>query len=80
MSVTSIMVFEEGFNQGIRCRYISEWFKMDFYVFSKEELLSKIGINNPDVVVMDLDVYAKIDGIEISKKIRNQFGVPVVYV
>jgi DNA-binding response OmpR family regulator len=80
MSVTSIMMVEEGFNQGIRCRSISEWFKMDFYVFSKEELLFKIGINNPDVVMIDLDLYEKMDGIETSRKIRSQFGVPVMYV
>ena len=80
MSVTSIMMVEEGFNQGIRCRFISEWFKMDFYVFSKEELLFKIGINNPDVVMIDLDLYEKMDGIETSRKIRSQFGVPVMYV
>jgi len=34
----------------------------------------------PDVVVMDLDLYSKIDGIETSKKIRSQFDVPVIYV
>jgi len=41
-----------------------------------------IGIkkNNPDVVVMDLDLYAKMDGIETSRRIRSQFDVPVIYV
>jgi chemotaxis response regulator CheB len=34
----------------------------------------------PDVVVMDLDLYSKIDGVETSKKIRSQFDVPVIYV
>jgi hypothetical protein len=29
---------------------------------------------------MDLDLYAKIDGIEISRTIRSQSDVPVVYV
>jgi CheY-like chemotaxis protein len=33
-----------------------------------------------DVVVMDLDLYEKMDGIETSRKIRSQFGVPVMYV
>jgi len=36
--------------------------------------------NNPDVVVMDLDLYAKMDGIETSRRIRSQFDVPVIYV
>jgi len=28
---------------------------------------------------MDLDLYEKIDGIETSRIIRNQFNVPVMY-
>jgi len=29
---------------------------------------------------MDLDLYEKMDGIETSRRIRNRFDVPVVYV
>ena len=35
---------------------------------------------NPDVVVMDLGLYEKIDGIETSRVIRSRFDVPVMYV
>jgi DNA-binding response OmpR family regulator len=74
------MMFDEGFNRGIRCRYISDSVKVDSYVSDKESLLLAIERNRPDVVVMDLDLYAKIDGIETSRKIRNQFNVPIMYV
>ena len=80
MSEQSVMMFEEGADNGIRCRFISEWFKIESYVYTGEKLLSEIEKNRPDVVVMDLDLYAKIDGIEISRKIRSQFDVPVMYV
>jgi DNA-binding response OmpR family regulator len=80
MPETSIIMFEEGFNRGIRCRFVSECVKVDSYVPTKEKLLSEIERNRPDVVFLDLDLYAKIDGIEISRKIRNQFDVPVMYV
>ena len=40
----------------------------------------KIEKTHPDVVVIDLDLYAKIDGIETSRMIRSQFDVPVMYV
>ena len=33
----------------------------------------------PDVVVMDLDLYVKIDGVKISKEIRRRFNIPVIY-
>jgi DNA-binding response OmpR family regulator len=74
------MMLEMGFDQTIRCRVISEWFKIDFYVPSKEKLFSEIEKNKPDVAVMDLSLYEKMDGIEISRKIRFQFDVPVMYV
>ena len=80
MAVQSLMMLEMGNDKGIRCRFISEWFKMNSYVYTKENLLSEIEKNKPDVVVMDLYLYAKIDGIETSSKIRSQFDVPVLYV
>jgi DNA-binding response OmpR family regulator len=80
MAVQSLMWLENGTDQGIRCRHISEWCKVDFYVYGKERMLSEIDKNKPDVVVMDLDLYERTDGIETSRKIRNRFDVPVVYV
>ena len=80
MSEQSVMMLEMGTDKGIRCRVVSEWFKVDSYVYTKEKLLSEIEKNKPDVVVMDLDLYAKMDGIETSRKIRSQFDVPVMYV
>ena len=80
MDAQSVMWLEMGTYKGIRCRFISEWFKMNSYVYTKEKLFSEIEKNKPDVVVMDLDLYATMDGIETSRKIRNRFDVPVVYV
>jgi chemotaxis response regulator CheB len=47
---------------------------------SNARLFLEIEKTHPDVVVMDLDLYAKIGGIETSKRIRYQFDVPVMYV
>ena len=79
MPEPSVMMFDEGFDREIRCRYINECFKVDSHVQTAEELFLEIERNKPDVVVMDLDLYAKIDGIETSRIIRNQFHVPVMY-
>lgn len=78
--ITSVMMLDEGFNRSIRCRFICNWFRVDFYVSSKEGLISEIERNNPDVVVMGLGLYKRINGIDTSKKIRTQLGVPLVYV
>jgi chemotaxis response regulator CheB len=49
-------------------------------IIDADQLFLEIEKTHPDVVVMDLDLYAKIDGIETSRKIRCQFDVPVWYV
>ncbi len=77
MPAQSLMMLEMGFDQGIRCRFVSEWFKVDSYVPSKEKLFSEIDKIKPDVIMMDLDLYERMDGIETS---CNRFNVPVVYV
>ena len=79
MSEQSVMWLEIGIDQEIRCRFISEWFKMNSYVYSKEGILSEIDKNKPDIIVMNLDLYERMDGIETSRKIRSRFDVPVLY-
>jgi len=74
------MFLDEGTNENIRCRFICDWCKIESYVHSNARLFSEIEKTNPDVVVMNLDLYAKIDGIETSKMIRSKFNVPVIYV
>ena len=53
---------------------------MDSCISTKEKLFVEIGKIKPDVIVMDLGLYEKIDGIEISREVRSRFDVPVMYV
>ena len=62
-----MMMFDNGTNRGIRCRFISKWYKVDTFVSGREGLLSEIRKNKPDVVLMGLDLYAEIDGIETTQ-------------
>ncbi len=80
MEGLKIMLFDEGPDHKIRYRFISDWFKIDSSMSSKEQILSEIERNCPDIVLLDPDLYTKIDGIETSRKICNRFDVPVVYV
>jgi hypothetical protein len=59
--------------------FINGWCKVDSFSLNKEGLLSEIKKNDLDVVLMDLDLYAEIDGIKTAVRIRSQFGVPVMY-
>jgi len=79
MAELTMILFEEGPENNIRCRTINGWFKRDSYVSSKEKLFSEIERMGPNVVVLDLGLYEKIDGIETSRMIRLRFEVPVLY-
>ncbi len=80
MAELTMMLFEKGPENNIRCRAINGWFKRDSYVSSKEKLLLEIGKVKPDVVVMNLGLFEKLDGIETSRMIRSRHNVPVMYV
>ena len=70
------MFLDQGNNENIRCRFICDCCKIELYLKTYARLFSEIEKTHPDVVVMDLDLYATIDGIETSRKIRSQFDVP----
>jgi len=80
MSGLQVIFFDEGYNHKICCRYITKYFKVESYIQTVQELMSEIEKTNPDVVVIDLELYAKIDGIETTRRIRSQFNVPMIYV
>jgi signal transduction histidine kinase len=48
-------------------------------VASGEEAILKVKLLQPDLVLMDIRLEGKMDGIEASHKIQSQFHVPVVY-
>lgn len=53
---------------------------LESFVHSNARLFSEIEKTHPDVVVVDLYLHAKINGIETSRIIRSQFDVPVIFV
>lgn len=74
-----LMMIEEGSNQIIRSRFISNWFKIESFVPNKEMLLSSIEMIDPDVILIDLGLYDRIYGIELIQMIRDRFDVNAWY-
>ncbi|MCZ7402758.1 MAG: response regulator [Candidatus Methanoperedens sp.] len=48
-------------------------------VSSGENAIKEIEKNNPDLVLMDIVLEGKMDGIEAAEIIRSRFNIPVVY-
>jgi len=80
MAEPKVMLFEADVDQGIRCRLTSEWYKIDYFITNIIELLLEIKRNRPDIVFLDSDLYAKIDGIETAQAIRLKYNVPIIYI
>jgi PAS domain S-box-containing protein len=48
-------------------------------VSSGEEAITKVEENNPDLVLMDINLYGKMDGIEAASKIHTFSDTPIIY-
>lgn len=46
---------------------------------SGEEALRKISVINPDIILMDIVIDGKIDGIETATLIKELYGIPIVF-
>ena len=48
-------------------------------VYSGEDAIKKAGETRPDLVLMDIMLQGKMDGIEAAGKIHSDYDIPVVY-
>lgn len=44
-----------------------------------EEVLAVAGENRPDLVLMDINLKGEMDGVEAAKQVKEELGVPVIY-
>ena len=79
MEGKKIMMFDEGSDHKIRYRFISEWFSIDSSMSAKEQIILEIERNCPDIILLNSDLYNKIDVIETAQNIRSLFDIPVTY-
>jgi len=50
-----------------------------FVVSSGEDAITKVSENHPDLVLMDINLYGEMDGIEAAAKIHAFSDVPIIY-
>jgi two-component SAPR family response regulator len=79
MEGKKIMMFDGGSDHKIRYRFVSEWFKIDSSMSAKEQIILEIERNCPDIVLLNSDLYNKIDVIETAQNIRSLFDIPVSF-
>jgi C4-dicarboxylate-specific signal transduction histidine kinase len=81
MAKKRIMVVEdEGITaMSIKSSLEGMGYSVSSTVFSGEEAVKKAGEDKPDLVLMDIVLDSKMDGIEAAGQIHSRFSIPVVY-
>ena len=75
----TLMTLSEGADKEIKCGLASRYFKRFSCIPSKKDIVPEIEKYKPDVVVIDLDLYDRIGGIETMHMISDRFDIPVWY-
>ena len=81
MALTRIMIVED---EGIVASNIQKVLEIKEYqvtavVSSGEEAVEKAAGAHPDLVLMDIHLAGKMDGVEAAEQLRDRFSIPVIY-
>jgi CheY-like chemotaxis protein len=47
---------------------------------SGDEAILRIESDKPDLVVIDINLHANVDGIETARWIKDRFGIPLIFI
>ena len=81
MNGQNIMVVEDEWIVSDQiCRYLKDFgYTVCGTASTGEEAIEKVKMKRPDLVLMDIVLKGKIDGIEAAQQITSQFDIPVIY-
>lgn len=65
--------------EDIQTKLIRMGYSVPAVVSSGEEAIVKVKENNPDLILMDIVLFGKMDGIEAAEKIHSFSDVPIIY-
>lgn len=63
----------------IQDRLESLGYEVPLTVASGEKAIEQAGALRPDLVLMDIQLQGRMDGVEAADQIRQMFGIPVIY-
>lgn len=82
MDKVNILIVEDERITATHTKKILEKFgyQVKELVDSGEEAINKVEELDVDLVLMDINLKGKMDGIEAAEIIRNRFGIPVIFI
>jgi CheY-like chemotaxis protein len=81
MEIKKIMVVEDEsiIAEDIRMSLINKGYVVPFVVSMGEVAVEKVKEEKPDLILMDIMLAGKMDGIETASAIRSKFDIPVIF-
>jgi PAS domain S-box-containing protein len=82
MSKASILIVEDSFivAKHLQQTLENEGYRVSGSEASGEAALTSLEKKTPDLVLMDIMLTGKLDGVETSRIIKSRFGLPVIYI
>ncbi len=81
MANTRIMIVEDEWTvaEDIKMSLQNLGYTVSSVASSGKEAIQKAGEDRPDLVLMDIVLQGKMDGIEAANQIRSRFNIPIIY-
>ena len=81
MHETVILIVEDNIisAEGLRDRLINHGYTVPNTISSGEEAIQQISRIKPNIIIMDIRLSGKIDGIDTAKIIKEQYDIPIIY-
>jgi two-component system, response regulator PdtaR len=82
MKKTSALIVEDEMITAIFLRHLLEEEGCDVIdvLATGEEVMERIGVRKPDVIVMDIMLAGEMDGIETAIQVRQRHDIPILFV
>src|SRR5882672_4927030 len=82
MSKASILIVEDSFIVAyhLQATLESEGYQVLDKCDSGETALQSVELQKPDLVLMDIMLNGKMDGIEAASILKSKFNIPVIYI
>ncbi|MDD2580673.1 MAG: PAS domain S-box protein, partial [Desulfuromonadaceae bacterium] len=72
-------------DDGVSARYLKQslarmGYEITGMIQAGEEVIESVAENQPDLIIMDITLGGKVDGITAAQNVLTRFGIPVIYV
>ncbi len=78
----NIMIVEDEliFAEDLKTIFQDPPYKVSSIQMRANDALAEIARKKPDLILIDIKLQGKMDGIELSEKVRQKYAIPVIFI